>query len=153
MRNIASRNVKGMCDSLRQDEVRSMISINSIIMCGILETQLRKKFVNKVCNEVFGSWSWVSNTVDSPKGCRIVVGWDSSIINATLISQTSQVMHFLISNRSSNMTMFVSFIYGGNTGKERLVLWSNLRDHHTTVGNSSWVMLGDFNSTLHHYEN
>ncbi|GJW41582.1 ribonuclease H-like domain-containing protein [Tanacetum coccineum] len=49
---IASWNVKGMCNSLRQ---------------------------NEVCDEVFGLWDWASNTADSCKAYRIVVGWDPHI--------------------------------------------------------------------------
>ena len=135
MINIASWNVKGICDTLRQDEVKSVIRINNIVMCGILETQLRKKFVNNVCNEVFGGWSWVSNSVDSPKRCRIVVGWDPNVIKALLLSQTSQVMHFLVSVKNSSLSMYVSYIYGDNRVKERLYLWDSLNDHNVVVGN------------------
>ena len=49
--------------------------------------------------------------------------------------------------------MYVSFVYGDNRVKERLSLWDNLNDHKIVVGTYPWVMLGDFNSTLHNNEN
>ena len=134
MLKIASWNVKGVCDSLRQDEVKKFINSNNISIFGMIETQLRKKFVNDVFNEVFDGWSWASNTVDSPKGCRIAVGWDSRVVGATLLSQSSQVMHFMVKDGSDNMISFVSFIYGSNFVKERLLLWKNLSEHKGVVG-------------------
>ncbi|GJV95335.1 RNA-directed DNA polymerase, eukaryota, reverse transcriptase zinc-binding domain protein [Tanacetum coccineum] len=109
------------------------------------ETQLRKKFVNPVCNELFGTWPWVSNTVDSSKGCRIAVGWDPFVLSARLISQIDQVMHFEVSFLHNQMKVFVSYIYGENTVKGRRLLWKNLVDHKALAGNSPWVLLGDFN--------
>ncbi|GJX07043.1 RNA-directed DNA polymerase, eukaryota, reverse transcriptase zinc-binding domain protein [Tanacetum coccineum] len=114
-------------------------------MCAITETQLRKKFVNPVCNELFGTWPWVSNTVDSSKGCRIAVGWDPFVLSARLISQIDQVMHFEVSFLHNQMKVFVSYIYGENTVKGRRLLWKNLVDHKALAGNSPWVLLGDFN--------
>ena len=153
MLRVASWNVKGVCDSLRQDEVRKLIRNNNISIFGMLETQLRKKFVNGICNDIFDGWLWVSNSVDSPKGCRIAVGWDHRVVDVTLLSQTSQVMHFVVKDSSKNVVTYVSFIYGCNLVKERLVLWSNLVDHKSSVGDQPWVLLGEFNTTLYHNEN
>ena len=122
MLKIASWNVKGACDSLRQDEVKKFIRSINIRIFGLLETQLRKKFVNKACNDVFEKWSWVSNSVDSPKGCRIAVGWDSRVVSTTLLSQTSQVMHFVVYDINGSMISYVSYVYGSNLVKERLLL-------------------------------
>ena len=47
---IASWNIQGMSNSLKQNEVKKFIYSNNINMCGVIETQLRKKFVNKVCD-------------------------------------------------------------------------------------------------------
>ncbi|GKC99545.1 RNA-directed DNA polymerase, eukaryota, reverse transcriptase zinc-binding domain protein, partial [Tanacetum coccineum] len=87
-------------------------------MCVAIETQLAKKFVNKVGDYVFENWSWVSNTVDSNRGCRIMVGWDRNVVGANLISQSDQP------------------------------LWKNLADHCLVVNNEPRVVLGDFNVTL-----
>ncbi|GKD77098.1 RNA-directed DNA polymerase, eukaryota, reverse transcriptase zinc-binding domain protein [Tanacetum coccineum] len=142
---LAAWNVKGLNFSLKQNEVKSLISDNRISMCAITETQLRKKFVNPVCNELFGTWPWVSNTVDSSKGCRIAIGWDPFVLSARLISQIDQVMHFEVSFLHNQMKVFVSYIYGENTVKGRRLLWKNLVDHKALASNSPWVLFGDFN--------
>ena len=58
--NIASWNIRGMTDTSKHDEVKLLISENSLSMCGIIETRLNNKVVNTVCNEVFGNWNWDS---------------------------------------------------------------------------------------------
>nr|GEU94564.1 ribonuclease H-like domain-containing protein [Tanacetum cinerariifolium] len=108
-------------DKCKENEVKSLISDNRISLFAIIESQLRKKSVTPVCNALFGSWSWVSNTVDSRKGCRIIVGWDPFMLRAWPILQIDQVMHFE---------------------------WKNLVDHKILVGNSPMVLLGDFNVLL-----
>lgn len=50
---IGAWNIKGMCNSLKQKEVKKLIKTNGVSICGIIETQLRKKFVESVCNNVF----------------------------------------------------------------------------------------------------
>ncbi|GJS32657.1 RNA-directed DNA polymerase, eukaryota, reverse transcriptase zinc-binding domain protein [Tanacetum coccineum] len=63
-----------------------------------------------------------SNLLDSSRGCRIVVGWDPFILNATLLLQSDQ---------------------------DRVALWNNLRSHNEAIRESPWVILGDFNVTLY----
>ncbi|GJY87332.1 RNA-directed DNA polymerase, eukaryota, reverse transcriptase zinc-binding domain protein [Tanacetum coccineum] len=101
---------------MANDEVSNLHDESMAEVQGVIETQLRKKFVNPVCNELFGSWSWVSNTVDSRKGCRIAMG---------------------------DIVCF--FVYAENTEKGRKRLWKNLVDHKSLAGDSPWVLLGDFN--------
>ena len=91
---IASWNIRGMTDTSKQDEVKMLISENNLSMCAVIETRLIKKVVKKVCDNVYGNWTWVSNSVESCKGCRIVVGWDTGVIEASLIASMGQVMHF-----------------------------------------------------------
>ena len=85
---IASWNIRGMTDTSKQDEVKFLILENKLSMCAVIETSLIKKTVKPVCDKVFGSWNWVSNSVESNKGCRIAVGWDSDNIDATLVSSS-----------------------------------------------------------------
>ncbi|GJU38597.1 ribonuclease H-like domain-containing protein [Tanacetum coccineum] len=150
---IASWNVKGICNTIRQGEVKTLIKDSNISFFGIVETQLRKKFVNKVCHEVFGVWEWVSNSVDSSKGCRIDVGWDPLVISAKLLAQNDQAMHFLVNSFRDNKQMFIYVIYGEITPKARIRLWKDLIKHKGVMGNEPWVVLGDFNAVLRFNEN
>ncbi|GJV66513.1 RNA-directed DNA polymerase, eukaryota, reverse transcriptase zinc-binding domain protein [Tanacetum coccineum] len=114
-------------------------------MCAVIETQVSKKFVNQVGDNIFGYWNWVSNLVDSNRGCRIMVGWDRNIVGANLISQTDQVMHFEVNFIHDHRKQFMSFVYAKNFERDRKPLWRNLSEHNMLVSNEPWVVLGDFN--------
>ena len=90
---IAAWNIRGMTDTSKQDKVKLLISENKLNMCAIIETRLIKKAVNACYDNIFGSWNWVSNSVDSNRGCRIAVGCDNNIVDAKF-SSIDQVMHF-----------------------------------------------------------
>ncbi|GJV40134.1 RNA-directed DNA polymerase, eukaryota, reverse transcriptase zinc-binding domain protein [Tanacetum coccineum] len=139
----------GICDSLRQNDVINLIRDNGIHKCGIIETQLRKKYVNNVCDRVFENWDWVSNSVDSRKGCRIVVGWDLVVSVVQLLSQNSQAMHFMVKRINDSEWFYVTFIYAETNVKDRKWLWNNLKEHNVIVNKCPWVLLGDFNVILH----
>ncbi|GJT52897.1 reverse transcriptase domain-containing protein [Tanacetum coccineum] len=68
------------------------------------------------------------------------------------LSQTSQVMHFLVRNRNCGMQIYVSYVYGENAVMKRFSLWKNLIDHNGVIRTVPWVMLGDFNAILHQNE-
>ncbi|GJQ91233.1 hypothetical protein Tco_0002372 [Tanacetum coccineum] len=65
--------------------------------------------------------------MDSSRGCRIAVGCDPFILNATILSQSDPVMHFLVSIITCQKEMFIYFIYGENDPKGRVALSNNLR--------------------------
>ncbi|GJT92141.1 RNA-directed DNA polymerase, eukaryota, reverse transcriptase zinc-binding domain protein [Tanacetum coccineum] len=75
-----------------------------------------------------------SNNIECSRGCRIIVGWDPNTFSATLLSKSDQVMHFLVAAVTDGKIIYVSFVYGENVDKDR-------------------VLLGDFNVTLFDNEN
>nr|GFC57376.1 hypothetical protein [Tanacetum cinerariifolium] len=147
---LASDGVSNLHDKSMAElqEVKSLISDNRISLFAIIESQLRKKSVTPVCNALFGSWSWVSNIVNSRKGCRIIVGWDPFMLRARLISKIDQVMHFEVTILHNQLKLFVFCIYAHDAVKDRRTLWKNLIDHKILASNSPWVLLGDFNVSL-----
>nr|GFC91667.1 hypothetical protein [Tanacetum cinerariifolium] len=63
-------------------------------MIAVTETRLIKKIVKPIWDSIFGHWPYFTNSVDSKKGCRIVIGWNQDVIDANLISASDQIMHF-----------------------------------------------------------
>ncbi|GKC32324.1 RNA-directed DNA polymerase, eukaryota, reverse transcriptase zinc-binding domain protein [Tanacetum coccineum] len=138
-----------MANMVRNDDaIKFLISENKLNMCAIIETRLKEKIVNSVCDSVFWNWLWLNNSMDSNKGCRIVVGWDSNVIEATLLSSSDQTMHFEVKLIQDKKRFYISFIYGENEGKDRLKLWENLCDHLLVTNGEPWAILGDFNAIL-----
>lgn len=146
---IATWNVRGLTNTSKQDEVKLLISENNLNMCAIIETRLIKKMVKPVCENIFGNWSWATNSTECNKGCRIAVGWESEFVEATLLSSIGQVMHFEVKIFNDKRKFFVSFIYGDNDAKDRFKLWDSLIDHMAVTSSKPWVILGDFNVIMY----
>lgn len=81
------------------------------------------------------------------------MGWDDNAIDATLLGQDCQVMHFHVKLVQDKRELSVSFIYGDNDPRIRTELWDNLRNHMDDIKNLPWVLLGNFNVTLYADEN
>ncbi|GJS73531.1 hypothetical protein Tco_0706372, partial [Tanacetum coccineum] len=82
-------------EEFKQKEVKKFIDAEKIQVYAILETHLKVKSINKACDWVFGNWRWVSNVSHSPTCCRIVIGWNSHLID-------------MMSNGSSGLNMEMS---------------------------------------------
>ena len=82
---IATWNIRGMCNEIKQNEVMKFIEKEKVQICVVIETHLKTKSVNKVCDRIFGHWNWISNVMYSPTSCRIVVGWKSSVVNVMVV--------------------------------------------------------------------
>ena len=86
---IASWNIRGIGTKDKKDEVKKLIHDHKISICAILESHSKASDVDKVCNRVFGHWTWASNMATCSKGCRIILGWnnnDDVQVNALSIS-------------------------------------------------------------------
>nr|GEX36847.1 hypothetical protein [Tanacetum cinerariifolium] len=62
---------------------------------------------------------WTSNANLCSKGCRIILGWNTDVVNTMVLSQSSQIMHVKIIHKATNDIMFFSFIYASNSPVER----------------------------------
>ncbi|PWA35807.1 RNA-directed DNA polymerase, eukaryota, Reverse transcriptase zinc-binding domain protein [Artemisia annua] len=88
-------------------------------------------------------------TVDS-KGASTPVsdGWNKDVVNVSMVSQSSQVMHVKVTFKTDNKSVFCSFIYAGNDHIERRHLWHDLGMHKLFVRGNPWILTGDFNVAL-----
>ncbi|GKB51601.1 RNA-directed DNA polymerase, eukaryota, reverse transcriptase zinc-binding domain protein [Tanacetum coccineum] len=93
MYSIASWNIRGMNQTPKQNEVREVILENHLSVCAILESHVASSKLDKLCSRVFWNWNWTSNGNLCNKGSRIILGWNSDVVNIMVISQSDQVMH------------------------------------------------------------
>ncbi|XP_071697802.1 uncharacterized protein [Rutidosis leptorrhynchoides] len=114
---------------------------------NVLETHLKPSNIDKTCNYVFERWNWMSNVAYSSNSCRIVVGWDSNVVNVMVIHIASQVILCLIETVDKVSKFYCSFIYASNNGYQRQMLWEDLKAHDKVVNKFPWVLMGDFNIT------
>ncbi|GJU86061.1 RNA-directed DNA polymerase, eukaryota, reverse transcriptase zinc-binding domain protein [Tanacetum coccineum] len=99
--------------------------------------------VKKICDFVFGSWTWYSNMDKCDKGCRIVVGWNEDNVNIMVLHSSQQAILCLIELKDSKNKFFYYFVYAANSGKDRRVLWRDLKKYRRVIDDKPWVLMGD----------
>ncbi|GJV83163.1 hypothetical protein Tco_1523061 [Tanacetum coccineum] len=98
-------------------EVKKLIKEENLQFCAILETHVKYKNIKKTCDNVFGNWESIYNGEDNNKGCRIMVGWNTNIIQTWLISHSRQFLQMESIDKKSKF--FCTMIYASNSGMER----------------------------------
>ncbi|XP_076934499.1 uncharacterized protein LOC143600808 [Bidens hawaiensis] len=143
-----SWNVRGVNRFPKQSEVRQVIAENKISLCAILESHVQPSNLNGICSRIFRNWSWSSNGNVCEKYSRVIVGWDTNVMDLMILSQSDQVVHTQISLKSDRKVIFFSFIYAHNSYLLRRQLWQNLLIHNNFVNNQPWIVMGDFNTIM-----
>ncbi|GJS52904.1 RNA-directed DNA polymerase, eukaryota, reverse transcriptase zinc-binding domain protein [Tanacetum coccineum] len=139
---------RGMSNEFKQKELKKFIVVEKLQLIAVLETHLKNKNIAKVCDKVFGNWSWVSNVAMSPTSCRIVLGWNAQAVKVMVIHSSKQAMFCLVETILDKIKTYVSIIYASNNGIERREVWDYLLLSKRSVNDKPWVILGDFNVTL-----
>nr|GEV10588.1 RNA-directed DNA polymerase, eukaryota, reverse transcriptase zinc-binding domain protein [Tanacetum cinerariifolium] len=142
---ITAWNVRGMCNSTTQKEVRNFIAEEKLSICAVLETHVKEKQINKICTFVYGRWNIMSNMNESKRGCRIIVGWNLDDVNVMKIHTSNQAMLCLIETMDTKEKFFCCFTYAASFGKERRNLWKDISVYKGIVDNHPWVLMGDWN--------
>ena len=106
MMHVAAWNTRGLCKLSHQKALRELIRDQNLQICAAIETRASFHNLPRICSHVFGSWSWSSNGLFSPRGTRIVVAWDPIAIDMMLLDLSDQVMHFYVKIRASNKSFF-----------------------------------------------
>ncbi|XP_021985761.1 uncharacterized protein LOC110881945 [Helianthus annuus] len=115
----------------------------------IVESHIHVSNLNKICSSIRSTWNWTSNGSLCSKGTRIILGWDSNIVDIMTLAQSDQVMHTQVHFKNSKKIMFCSFVYAKNSYIERRELWDSLKIHKAFAHDKPWVILGDFNAALY----
>lgn len=146
--NIGAWNIRGLNKSIKQTEVIEVIKGNNLRLCAILESHVKDKKLVRVCSKVFGNWEWVFNNSSCNSGARIIVGWNTNVLDVMVLSHSFQVMHCLIRFLETNCEFYISFVYAASQYIERRILWENLGKHRIVVDDKAWALLGDFNVAM-----
>ncbi|GJV34013.1 zinc finger, CCHC-type containing protein [Tanacetum coccineum] len=107
------------------------------------QVNISRKNIKKTCEKVFGNWDYVTNGEDNNKGCRIMVGWNTNMVQVWLISQSRQSMFLLVETIGLKTRFFCTMIYASNSGMGRMKLWKDLETQkivtNSTLGATSGV--------------
>lgn len=93
MFSLAASNIRGMNLLPKQKEVQEMVRCNNLGICAILETHVLPSNLQRICNNVFGNWQWVSNSSSCIRYTRVIVGWDPGKVNLMVLNHIDQVLH------------------------------------------------------------
>ncbi|XP_024964879.1 uncharacterized protein LOC112505166 [Cynara cardunculus var. scolymus] len=82
------------------------------------------------------------------QGTRLIIAWDPSVLSLIMIEQHYQYVNGEIRIIGLLEPIFITFVYGCNTGAERRDLWRDIGKFNAFVQRKAWVAMGDFNSML-----
>ena len=108
---IVAWNVRGMCNKDMQKDVKKFIASEKLNICVVLETHIKEKYINRICDLVFGNWNWISNMKESQRGCRIIVGWDADLVNVMQLHSSNQAILCQIVIKDTSESFFCCFVY------------------------------------------
>ncbi|GKD80429.1 hypothetical protein Tco_1347268 [Tanacetum coccineum] len=76
---------RGLNRAPKQYEVRQVVNENQLSVCAILESHVDISALSKACSKVFHSWDWTSNAGLCDKGYRIIIGWNTDVVNLRML--------------------------------------------------------------------
>ncbi|KAK7273781.1 hypothetical protein RIF29_14844 [Crotalaria pallida] len=146
MDNIACWNIRGLNSPSKQKEVLNFHKRYKVGLLGVLENKLRTNAIEAVMQKIAPGWSYFSDTDICPIG-RILVLWRKDMFNVLIMARSGQYTHCLVTEKISNNSFFVTFIYAANDHMERKEVWEVLKGVEKFV-RLPWIILGDFNTVL-----
>lgn len=116
----------------------------------MLEAKAGKDNLSSICGRCSPvSWSFLDNSGSQEQEvARIILGWDPSCLQVTLVFSSSQLLCVHVNCLSTNRLFFASFVYGANSWSDRRPLWDSTRSLSSAIGDNPWIQMGDFNVAL-----
>ncbi|KAL0421047.1 UNVERIFIED_CONTAM: hypothetical protein Slati_3127600 [Sesamum latifolium] len=86
-----------------------------------------------------------TNNFDTIAGGRILIIWNPAVIDLHPKDISPQVIHCRVTNKSSQLSFYISFTYGLYSVVNRRSMWEKLLELGEPLS-MPWLILGDFNS-------
>ncbi|XP_074300707.1 uncharacterized protein LOC141632011 [Silene latifolia] len=137
---VASWNVRGFNNPIKQKEVSDFIWSNKVDIMAILETRVKKSKASKILKKTFSQWIGVCN-YDKHYNSRIWVLFNPKTVSFTDIVMEEQIITCKVHHFETNKVFFLGLVFGSNDATKREILWKNLADTATVA---PWLVLGDF---------
>lgn len=140
--NIIAWNCRGLGSKAAINSVRDLICRYRPDMMILTETMLSgEKLIAQAKKLQFDKFECVD-----ARGLSggILVLWNSTVMNITVLGATEQEIHASVKVHISNQTWMITAIYASVELDERMQLWENLKVV-ADATNGAWVVIGDFN--------
>ena len=142
MINNIARNVRGLNNVNKKNEVANTLSLLNVGMFGLLETKIKRHGLGPLYQRICYGWCVISN-LSWRKGGRIIVGWKQEYFKVDVKVCSSQLIHLFVIPTMGD-PFFCTVIYGASDKNMRLQLFSQLELISKGI-DMAWAMLGDFN--------
>ncbi|KAF5196086.1 hypothetical protein FRX31_014323 [Thalictrum thalictroides] len=139
---IGTRNIRGMNNKAK--EVVELIRIQNLRLMSMVETKIMGGNPNFILNRLDNTWTCCHNS-NGQNGARIMVFWDTSVLNVQVLLINKQAIHLAIQDRTLNASYFLSCVYGSNARRERKDMWDLIYSFSTSI-KLPWALFGDFNA-------
>lgn len=111
---------------------------------GILEAKVPLAKIEKTLKKFIKDWDWFYN--DCNNRSRIILLWRKRSMAISLMSINQQSITVEATYLLDNKRFLLTFLYGDNLEDRRNRLWKHLESAPHSI---PWLILGDFNATLH----
>ncbi|KAB5540601.1 hypothetical protein DKX38_013575 [Salix brachista] len=142
-----SWNIWGLNGSNKQSAIRRWMHNHQLDIIGILETRVNASNLHSVQAKIAPTWRFYTNSINDTY-CRIMAGWNVSVMKVKIIHSSTQWVTCKISEHSTLSGMRISFIYGMHTPEARRPLWHYILEASEEQRENPWVIMGDFNVVL-----
>ena len=129
---VSAWNIGGLNKPLKQNGILNRVNKYKIDIMGILETKIRKHRMMEILRKKFSRWEMADNFHHSPNG-RILIIWRSDKVSLEVVDSSAQVIHCLVTCKSTLNKFCISFVYGLNKVVDRRPLWQNLCSFSSTL--------------------
>ncbi|XP_020272040.1 uncharacterized protein LOC109847208 [Asparagus officinalis] len=145
--NLSFWNVRGLNKSPKQHLVKQHIHQYHISFVALLETKIKEGKLPEIVKRIAANWRWFSNA-NSTCTARILMLWDPNILDLQISGFSAQHITCKVCSTDGRVDCYISSIYGFNHMEMRKELWLDLYQIHQVIGNSHWLLSGDFNAVL-----
>ena len=81
---------------------------------GVLKTKLSQHYLDGIAKKKFKSWKTDNIFQHHPNG-RILIFWRDDKVSLEIIEKSDQVIHCLVTCKTSSIKFHLSFVYAFNT--------------------------------------
>ncbi|KAL0337746.1 UNVERIFIED_CONTAM: Retrovirus-related Pol polyprotein from type-2 retrotransposable element R2DM [Sesamum calycinum] len=135
--------MRGLNRPLKQNGVTHLIKNNRLCLLGIFETKLAATAIPKIIDRLFPVWCQANNFDAIAGGCILII-WNPAVIDLHPEDISPQMIHCRVTNKSSELSFYISFTYGLYTVVNRSSMWEKLLQLGRPLS-MPWIILGDFN--------
>lgn len=145
MTKIACWNVRGLNSPLRQKEVKAFIKERKLDIIGLVEVKVRENNRKTIENSILRNWEVIHSSLPNSVS-RIWVAWNPGSFQGQVTACSEQHITCKMSFKNShNKEFYLTVVYGYNERSNRKNLWRELRYQNHTIGDTPWLLMGDFN--------